>query len=244
VRKLRLGILLALLAGVSLWAAMAHHRRAARSHWHRQLTVAVTLVGGDAEKWRRGLGELERWFSSEMARYREVIDDPPLRFVLYGPVNAAVPQLLPEDEGLWTRARHAWRLSREVAKLDAAAEVGPADVRLYVFTEPFDTKPTVEGAGEVGGDAGFVRVTLDEDLSPALAATAHELFHTLGATDRYDAAGHAVAEDGLDDAERGRLAEVMVGEISPGKLPRSLDELRVGTITAQQVGWLLTPTGR
>ena len=45
-----------------------------------------------------------------------------------------------------------------------------------------------------------------------------------------------------------RFAEVMVGEVtlSPqkGRTPRSLDELRVGTLTAEELRWSLTPTGR
>ena len=256
VRKLRLGVLLGLLGAVSLWAAAVHHRRAARNQWHKPLEVAVVLLVADGEPdpaaWRGGLDELQRWLSAEMARYRPVIDDPPVRFSLYGPVHVdAPPQFLPDDDGLWTRATHAWKLSRQLAALDARAGVRSSPVRLYLFLEKTDRTPTVEGAGEVGGDAGFVRATLDPDLTLALAATAHELFHCLGATDKYDGDGHARAPDGLVEPELGtaqRFAELMVGEVplgpQKGRLPRSLDEVRVGAATAAEVGWRLTPTGR
>jgi hypothetical protein len=253
VRKWRVALLSAVLLVVAGWAAMVHHRRAARTHWHKPLRVAVVLLARDEapnlDRWRAGLDELERWISAEMGRYRRVIDDPPIRFTLYGPIAVErAPKFLPDDDGLWTRAAHAWRLSRELARLDGAAGVGPADVRLYVYNERTMTTPTVEGAGEQGGDAGFVQVSNDEDLTLALAATVHELFHCLGASDRYGADGHALPQDGLSEVDRGRFAEVMVGEVtlSPqkGRTPRSLDELRVGTLTAEELRWSLTPTGR
>jgi hypothetical protein len=256
VRRLRLGILLAMLAAVSLWAAVVHHRHASRTRWLRPLDVAVVLLTtGDAvdtQNWQDGLGELERWIGGEMARYRRVIDDPPVRFELYGPLTVkAAPRFVPDDDGWWTRVRHAWSSWRELSALDARAHLGHERVRIYVMLEA--SAPSVEGAGEVGGDSGFVRATLDPDLSMALTATAHELFHCLGATDKYDAAGHALAPEGWVEPSRGlpqRFAEIMVGEVpltpQKGALPRSLDEVRVGAATAVELHWSasLTPTGR
>jgi hypothetical protein len=122
--------------------------------------------------------ELERWIGAEMGRYRRVIDDPPIRFTLYGQLEVErVPQFLPDGDGWWARAVHAYKLSRQLARLDRAAGVGRTDVRLYVYLERTATAPTVEGAGEQGGDAGFVQVSNDEELTLALAATVHELFH-------------------------------------------------------------------
>jgi hypothetical protein len=244
VKRLRLGILLAILAGVSLWALAVHHRRAARTRWHKPLEVAVVILGEVPAGWQDGLHELERWIAREMGRYRRVVDDPPVRFHPYGPLSAAPPQFYPEKDDWWSRVSHTWRLSRALAKLDAQAGVGREVVHLYVLVERTGATPTVEGAGEVGGDAGFVRATLDEDLSMALTASAHELFHCLGAEDLYDQEGHALADDGLSPDEKGRFAEIMVGEIAPGRLPRSLDEVRVGKLTAAALHWSLTSTVR
>jgi hypothetical protein len=256
VRKLRLWLLAGMLLGVSLWALAVEKRRNDRTRWHKSLEVAVVLLSQDGDpdpaEWRAGLDELQRWLSAEMARYRPVLDDPPVRFSVHGPLHVdAPPRFLPDDDGAWTRVTHAWRLSRELAALDARAHVRSSPVRLYVFLEKSAAPPSVEGAGEVGGDAGFVRATFQPDLTMALTATAHELFHCLGAQDKYDEAGHARAPDGWVEPERGalqRFAELMVGEVPEGprkgRLPRSLDEVRVGAATAAEVGWRLTPTGR
>jgi hypothetical protein len=104
-----------------------------------------------------------------------------------------------------------------------------------------------EGVGEDGGEVGLVRVAVGNGQPTlALTALAHELLHCLGATDKYDAAGHALlpqglAEPGLSPQLPQRRAEVMVGEVplGPGKgrLAESLEELAVGPQTAAEVGW-------
>jgi hypothetical protein len=72
----------------------------------------------------------------------------------------------------------------------------------------------------------------------------HELFHTLDATDKYDARGRTLIPQGLAEPERGlpqRFAEIMarnrpVTETSEA-LPKSVDEIAVGPLTASEIGW-------
>jgi hypothetical protein len=80
---------------------------------------------------------------------------------------------------------------------------------------------------------------------------AHEALHTLGATDKYDAAGHAVDPAGLAEPERQptypqRFAELMVGELplapGAGRLPSTAEELAVGPATAAEIGWTAAPS--
>ena len=76
---------------------------------------------------------------------------------------------------------------------------------------------------------------------------AHEVMHTLGATDKYDmATGLPVFPDGYGDplAEPRypqAVAEIMAGRtaLSPtdAEMPRSLDEVVVGPETAVEVNW-------
>jgi len=99
--------------------------------------------------------------------------------------------------------------------------------------------------GADGGELGLVRARVDgPDATLALTALAHELLHCLGATDKYDAEGHALLPQGLAEPERAlpqRRAEVMVGEVplaaGRGRLPETLDELAVGPLTAAEVHW-------
>jgi hypothetical protein len=107
----------------------------------------------------------------------------------------------------------------------------------------------VEGESEEGGRIGAVEVELKASMADfALFVTAHELMHTLGATDKYDASGRAVFPGGFAEPERAplfpqQLAEVMARNrplsASDERPPDTLDELAVGAVTAREIGWAL-----
>jgi hypothetical protein len=94
---------------------------------------------------------------------------------------------------------------------------------------------------------GVARADIDASmLDFALFVAAHELFHTLGASDKYDATGHATFPGGFAEPERiplypQRGAELMARNLplSPTseRPPETLDELWVGDATATEIGW-------
>ena len=76
---------------------------------------------------------------------------------------------------------------------------------------------------------------------------AHELLHTLGATDKYDLrTGQPLAPDGLGEPDRAPTYPQDTGEIMAGRIatsaseaviPDSLSSLTVGPVTAREIGW-------
>ena len=80
---------------------------------------------------------------------------------------------------------------------------------------------------------------------------AHELLHTVGATDKYDPVTDAPRlPDGLGDPQQQplypqRYAELMAGRrmLAPDRWrqPSSLDEVVVGRATALEIRWARTP---
>ena len=112
--------------------------------------------------------------------------------------------------------------------------------------EPRGTGATfAEGESEQDGRVGTVSVELaDGNVDFALIVVAHELFHTLGATDKYDAQGRARRPSGLAEPELGesqRFVELMArtrptasGEET---IPDFVDDIAVGPLTAQEIGW-------
>jgi hypothetical protein len=76
---------------------------------------------------------------------------------------------------------------------------------------------------------------------------AHELLHTLGATDKYDLrTGQPHVPDGLGDPGQRplypqELGEIMAGRIATGAataaMGGSLDDMLVGPLTAAEIGW-------
>jgi len=76
---------------------------------------------------------------------------------------------------------------------------------------------------------------------------AHELLHTVGASDKYGAFGNPIAPDGLGEPERKPLypqkrAELMAGTVAHSAtksvMARSLKSCVVGKKTALEIGWL------
>jgi hypothetical protein len=259
-RRARIGALLVVLLVVAAWAAGVTRGRKARSAWDRTLPVAIVLVArapppeGTVTRLRVGVEELSRRLEAELARHRGGATPAPFAFTVVGPVvwDGAFP-LDPVSAGLVDRLSHAFRLWRSLGSIDSAAGVAPDlyDVRVYVLLEapPAGGPRTfAEGSGAAGGEIGLVRAWADpSDATLALTAAAHELLHCLGASDKYDAAGHALEPEGLADPGLSprypqRHAELMVGEVplapGQGRLPASLAEIRIGPATAREIGWL------
>ncbi len=193
---------------------------------------------------------LEERLTQELHRLRPT-PDRPFRFVVRGPVDQPAPRPELTGDGVVDLFRHTWNTWRWTRAIDQADafDSGAYDTRVYVVIRPPRDATTrwVEGASEQGGGVGTLEVDLDTTMVDyALFVATHELFHTLGALDKYDATGHTTVPDGLpepsapfpqkfaDPMSRGRV-------LSPGheEPPDSLDVLRVGPITAREIGWTL-----
>lgn len=237
------------------WSAKLAWWRHTRRSWKQPLAVDVVLLRREGvplaavTTLRDALPRLERALQGEYLRYRPGAPAP-FRFTVKGPVQVdGPPPDVPEQEGLAPRLSHYYRLWRYLGRVKEQGHLrlGSRSLRVYVVIEPVRTRVRfVEGFGAVGGDFGVVRAAIDDHLlDQALLAIGHEMLHCLGASDKYDAHGHAVAPEGLADPAAGypqRHAEIMVGEVAVapgrGRLAESLSEVRVGPVTAREIGWL------
>jgi hypothetical protein len=255
---IRVTLLLAVLVVVALYAWRDVTRRKARNDWKRTLDVAIVLVRDGAVSepalgaLRSETRSLEAALERENARYRR--DSlRPFAFVAFGPVplGRTVPEA--QNDGLVAAAKYAWQLSRFTSDIDTRAGVPSRgfDARIYVVVRAPSGRGLVEGASEHGGRVGVALSELDESTVGLTAfVAAHELFHTLGATDRYGPDGRTSIPDGLAEPDRQPVfpqdyAELMARnrplDASREVPPSSLDELRVGEKTAAEVGWTRDP---
>jgi hypothetical protein len=251
--RVRVTLLLCVLAVVVLYAVRDVLVRHARTEWRRPLDVAfvvVTQPGVDASAvaaLRARVPDLAARLTSELHRYRPGAPAP-FAFTLYGPTPLAEPLPVPED-GLLGAVRYAYGLHRFTGDIDGRLGVPKRgfDARLYLVLGAPTDRAVVEGMSEHGGRIGVARAELDADaVDIALFVATHELFHTLGASDHYGPDGRALVPDGLAEPERSPLypqefAEVMARNrpVSPTseERPESLAELAVGPSTAREVGW-------
>lgn len=254
---MRVTLLLIVLGMVLLWAGNDWWRRRERTAWKRPLRVALVLVEREpvAPALSRALAsrafELERRLAQEYERHRGQAGEP-FSLVVKGPLSASTEPPRAGSDELLDLARHSYALWQWTRELDArgGVEWRGYDARIYlVLTPSREAAPrVVEGESEQGGRIGVARADVDEGmLDFALFVAAHELFHTLGASDKYDAQGRANLPDGFAEPTRVPLypqrgAELMARNVplSPTseRPPETLEELFVGEATAREIGWL------
>lgn len=257
---IRVGILLTILLGVLLWAWRDVRRRRARNEWDHTLDVALVLVrveSIDAKSiaaLRARVPEMQDRLSAELERRRPGAPHP-FRFKLIEPVDGSAPPPLPPSDGTVDIAKHSLAVSSWAKEVDARAGVDTDlyDVRIYlVLKRPRRAERTlVEGRGEQGGRIGVVEVELDAEAADLpLIVAAHELMHTLGATDKYDATGRTVIPVGLAEPDRvplypQRYADIMTRNrpvsAASEQVPEGFAEIAVGPATAREIGWLGGP---
>jgi len=248
-------LLLLVLGFVSLWAGNDWWGRRQRRAWSHSLRVALVLVEREpvAPELLSALTtrafDLERRLTHEFERHGGS-GFQPFSIVVKGPVPASVDPPKLDEPGLAGLARHTWALWRWTRDLDQRGNVEwrGYDSRIYlVLRPPHGELAFVEGESEDGGRVGVAQADLDHGmLDFALFVATHELFHTLGASDKYDASGHAIFPGGFAEPERNPLYPQRGAELMARNLPLSptseqppdkLDQLWVGAETAREIGW-------
>lgn len=255
--RIRVGVLLTILAGVLLCAWLDVRRRRARTDWSRTLDVAIVVLrmgpvdDAHVAALRARVPHLKDALTAELRRHHGAGPDP-FSFSVHGPIDVSESPPAPTGDGIADLARHShatWRYLRQING-DNGLDRHGVDGRIYVVVRPaHDRRRTfVEGWSEQGGRVGFVEVELEASaVDFALFVAAHELFHTLGASDKYDPSGNVLVPSGLAEPELSpqlpqRYVELMARHrpIAPGvtEPPSGLHQLRVGPLTAKEIGWI------
>jgi len=256
----RVSILLFVLFVVVLYAVKDLRSRRGRNAWDHTLDVAIVLVhvvGTPAvdPAAERALEEripaLEDRLRREAERHRPGLGKP-FSIRLHGPIEVAAAPPSPTSGGAVDLAKQTLAMKAWLRDVDPRAGIVPEhwDMRIYVVArKPASEKSSfVEGQSEQDGRIGSVAVELDASMvDTTLFVVTHELMHTLGATDKYDATGRTMIPEGLAEPDRSPLypqprAEVMARNrvLAEGRetIPTTLEELAVGPLTAREIGWL------
>lgn len=123
-------------------------------------------------------------------------------------------------------------------------------VRVFVtYHDPAITQRVPHSTGLAKGMLGAVNAFASSaQEGENNVVIAHELMHTLGATDQYDpATNHPLHPAGYAEPDRNplhpqRRAEIMGGRIAlsetTAEMPASLKQVVVGQVTAHEIGWV------
>ncbi len=251
-KTLRVAILLVILLVVALTTWQDRYRS---TRWREPLFVAIYPVAADDSTVTRSyidsltgeqFKDIDLFFAREAEHYRLRTDEP-IRSRLKPEIKELPPQRAPQagilGTALWSLKLRfwAWNISRHANE--------PADVRIFVLYHDPELTPTVPHS--LGLTKGLIGVVY-AFAAPAMGGAnnvviAHELLHTVGATDKYDLANDAPRfPDGFGDPRQvplypQRAAEIMAGRrmLAPNRWqqPSSLDEVVVGTATALEIRW-------
>lgn len=253
-KLMRVVFLLSILFVIVVGTWMTEKQMAA---WERPILVAVyPIVADDERRTRRfaeavdekSFDEVNRFFSRASQLYGFTVT-PAFRFQV-APVADETPPPIPQQFNTaaiawWSLKMRWWAWMREFGD----GLVSP-DIQMFVLFH------SLNGNNEVGisvgmrkGRYGIVKAYARESLgSQNLVVFAHELLHVLGASDKYVlSTGEPIYPHGFANPDQRPLfpqthAEIMGGRIPlssfSSTMPDSLEQCRIGRLTAEEIGFL------
>lgn len=250
-RKLRIAILLVILATVALSAWRANARLTA---WEHTVHVALYPIAGDdspstqaymAQLSAEPFGEIAEWLQEESRRYGKSVLQP-VAIRVAAPQTES-PPLPPSSRGILETLVWSLKFRWWAAQHDAIAGPKP-QVRLFVlFHDPQVTPHPPHSTGLDKGQIGIVHAFAHrQQRHQNNVVIAHEMLHTFGATDKYDlASNQPIWPQGYAEPDKTpRLpqdsAEIMAGRIplraQAAEMPASIRQTLIGPSTAQEIG--------
>jgi hypothetical protein len=189
--RIRVSILLVLLL---LAAATTWYDRVSTTSWRRPLWIGIYPLNADqsaaSERYLSLLGpedfgDIERFFAQQAHRYGVSLERP-VHVELYGSPTEPPPLLAAGSNPLstvWWSLRLRWYALRA-----ARASRPQPQIRVFVlYHDPARTPSVPHSLGLEKGLIGVVYAFADPHATRSNAIViAHEVMHTLGATDKYD----------------------------------------------------------
>ena len=251
-RKLRIALLLLILATVTqqTWLDKADLA------WKHNLYVAVHPINVDKSVkvgtylntlTKEDFEPVAEYFAEEAVTYKLGLRRP-IELQLGAQINQ-VPSEPPQSGSIFSNIIWSLKFRFFAWQNSPQMNVKP-DIRLYVLyydpaTHPVLSHSTALNKGRIG------RVNLFGESSYAkqnLVILAHELLHTLNATDKYDLSNNlpdypdGFAEPYIAALYPQTFAELMGGRIpvseNQADIPKSLKQTLIGEKTAREIGWL------
>jgi len=252
-RNIRILLLLLVLLAVALqqWLARVHTQS-----WREPLWVGVYPLNADGSRTAQSYIEaltradfvpIETFFAREAHRYGLTLDEP-VHIELY-PQASELPPALAPDAGPLGIAWWSLRLRWFAAHASTVPGRVPSTIRLFVlYHDPATLERAPDSHGLEKGLVGVVHAFATGAMTGSNdIVIAHELLHTVGATDKYHLGnGEPIYPIGYGDpGQQPRYpqaqAEIMAVRRAisarESEMPRSLASEVVGSATALEIRW-------
>jgi hypothetical protein len=252
-KSIRIALLLFVLAAVAIHAWLD---RIATQSWKETLWVGIFPLNGDGTpKTQNYLEELtvkdfsgiEDFFAREAHRYGVRIEQP-VHTELY-PQGSELPPALERDAGPPGIAWWSLKLRWFAAHATDVPGRAPPRIRIFVLYHDLATLDRVpDSHGLQKGLIGIVHAFAQTAMAGSNnIVIAHELMHTLGATDKYErGSGAPLYPIGFAEPDRQPLYPQVRAEIMAGRralsaqdfeMPQGLRDVVVGPATALEIRW-------
>jgi hypothetical protein len=251
-RNIRIALLLAILAFVAIYTKQ---QRIYTTSWLDPLQVVILPINADGSTDTASyisnlssdsFSAIDKFTAREAKRYK-LYQQQPTQTIL-GPTIDSRPPLPPNSSnivviGLWSLKLRYW------AWQNTPEGYSDNSVKMFVlYHTPNGNSTSLNSLGLQKGLLGIVNAFASHKQSKQNnIVIAHELLHTVGATDKYNSANNPVFPDGYAKPERKPLfpqyrAEIMAGRIpksdSTSEMATSLQSCVIGNKTAQEISWL------
>jgi hypothetical protein len=252
-RNIRIGILLFILA-LAAWSNW--YDRLSTTDWDETLSIGIFPIDDAGDPVTRAyvsslddgdVADVQRFLNEEAREYGVGIARP-VSVSLFPPVTEAPPERA-ADSGILGTMWWSLKMRMYARRASRASGLPAPQIRIFVrYHDPEFTQRVPHSVGMQKGLVGVVHAfAADEMRGGNNVVIAHEVLHTLGASDKYDP-GTLAPLFPIGYAEPDRyprfpqpFTEIMAGRraLTPVEfeMPDSLDEVIVGPATALEVRW-------
>jgi hypothetical protein len=254
-KNLRILILIFILGAVLLYT---QDQKLVTQGWYKPLEVVIFPINADTSEQAshyidnlsiKNFSSIDKFIKRESEKYDVVSSTPTITRL-----GKRVSTLPPKPPGVnanplkiafWSMKLRWWAM-----KNTPDEKSNKHRVRMFVLYHDINTNEKLEHSlGIQKGLLGIVHAfASNEQAKQNNIVIAHELLHTVGASDKYDAYGNPQIPDGLGDPNLSPLypqkrAEIMAAKIASSettsKMASSLKSCVIGNKTAQEIGWLI-----
>jgi len=252
-RNIRVLILLFILAIAAIYT---QDQRLSTTLWFKPIDVVIYPINGDSSQKtadyirqlsKNDFHDIDDFFSRGAKRYHLIAEQPVITSL--GKTIEKMPPTPPRDRNaifqviVWSLKLRYWAYQN-----NPDYKSNNSRIRLYViYHQATEGQALAHSLGLQKGLIGIIHAYANTKQSAQNAVVmAHEILHTVGATDKYDVNNHPIYPSGYVKPEQKplypqRYAEIMAGRIplaeQSSKMPKSLKFTQVGKTTATEINW-------
>jgi hypothetical protein len=252
-KQIRIAILLMLLVTAAIYT---QDQKLSTAYWYKTIEVAIYPINGDGsaatnsyieQLTEQDFASIDTFFEEQSELY-QLISPQPLVTKL-GPIVHQHPPEPPESRNILSIMLWSLKLRYWVYKHTPDESNGEHRIRLFVLYHKADNnKALAHSLGLQKGLIGVIHAFADDRQTQQNAVVmAHEILHTVGASDKYDSYNQPIFPSGYAEPDKTplhpqRYAELMAGRIAVSEndahIPHSLKQVRIGEETAREIQWI------